>query len=134
MASTVSALTEWVGETKTAQLKAKESTVELKNNHTSVQVGGEPNRNPLEDGSQRVLGPLIQAGSTKKRGHKSEKSLKKAPKPTPQATVAAHVAIMQILVSVVALAAGIYFIITGKPNVQVVAAGWIGIVIGYWLR
>jgi hypothetical protein len=61
-------------------------------------------------------------------------SAKKTPQPPPPIAPAAHVAIMQIIVSLVALAAGIYFIVTAKSNVQVLAAGWVGVALGYWLR
>ena len=43
-------------------------------------------------------------------------------------------AMMQVAVSVALLAGGIYFLIAGSADVQKAAAGWIGIVAGYWLR
>jgi hypothetical protein len=41
---------------------------------------------------------------------------------------------MQIVVSLVALVAGIYVIITSTTDMKTAAAGWVGLVVGYWLR
>ncbi len=43
-------------------------------------------------------------------------------------------AIMQIVVSLFAMSAGIFFVATGDKETASVAGGWIGVVIGYWLR
>lgn len=41
---------------------------------------------------------------------------------------------MQVIVSIVALAAGIYLVATAESQqVRELAAGWTGLILGYWL-
>ncbi len=44
--------------------------------------------------------------------------------------------LMQVLVSLLLLAAGIYILVSGgsSAGLQKAATGWIGLVAGYWLR
>lgn len=45
-------------------------------------------------------------------------------------------AIVQIVLSLILIAAGLYIILSKNysEDVQKIAAGWVGLVIGYWLK
>lgn len=82
---------------------------------------------------QRGPGGRISGGESEARAQSVETG--KAVEPAKAVpTVPRTTVIMQIIVTLVALAAGIYFLVNGTADIQKTAAGWIGIVIGYWLR
>ena len=125
--STISVLTEYADQIKAAQVKAKEPETETVTGSITSQGPRYVEGSPTTPQRPRV-------GSQPAPAPGKAKKAKKAPQPPPAIAPAAHVVIMQILVSIIALAAGIYFIVTAKSNIQALAAGWVGLVIGYWLR
>jgi len=65
---------------------------------------------------------------------KDGKSTRKTPKSKKGRKDPPYMRFMQIIVSLFALGAGIYFMRGGNTNDQTIAGAWVGVVLGYWLR
>jgi hypothetical protein len=96
---------------------------------------------PFPPSSQGPFQPVPPAHApshpSERRDHKAQKKPKsKASRSAPAgiALTPRQLALMQIVVSLVALVAGIYVIITSTTDMKTAAAGWVGLVVGYWLR